>query len=288
MMLRTKTTSPEYRAEVEMIGATLKMGETARLLCPKCRGGSSGEKSFICSRDVGSVVLYHCFRATCTFSGRIGMAPSLHDHTSPRVRARRAMEHPVEPLDKEDIEMFRAVFGITPDRDTYWCPSMERYAHRVYGPIGQNRGWVLRDYAGHKVPKALAYPYSDLAEPFISWYYPNKELESCVVVVEDMLSAKKVADSGFKAVALLGTWIDIERAYEIADISSGRAVHLALDEGTVATMLSYRDKFECIFGPAKVWLLKDDLKYIERNRIRKAVLDGELNFRIDAEVEVKL
>lgn len=287
-MRTTQTSNPEYRAEVSMIASELAMGETARMSCPRCRGGQSAEKSFICSRNYTGVAFYHCFRATCSFHGKVvlGNDTSVREYKPAKPRA---MDYALESLTSSDIDMFRNVYGVNPDRDTFWCPAVRRYAHRVQGPMGEHRGWVLRDYAGTESNKSLSYPFPDIDGPFISWYYPHKELGSGIIVTEDVLSAKKVADSGFKACALLGTWLDFERAYEIADVAERTDfVHLALDEGTVQQMLRYREKFESVFGPAKVWLLREDLKYVSRERIRKAVVDGITNFRIDGKDEGSL
>lgn len=287
MMLRhnqNSTTTEAHKAVLELLCSQLHFGETRREVCPKCHGGSSKERSFSYSRDLGSICYFKCFRDKCGFRGRFTLAPSHSDATSARTQNHRDFRHTVEPLNDSDVSIFRELFDVNPDRSIYWCPELNRYAHRVYAPDGAQRGWQARDYCGLEQVKAISYPFKDLTGPFVGWYIPDLPIAEGVVVVEDLMSSKKVSDSGYNCVALLGTWIDLERAYEIKEVAKGGTVHLALDEGTMASMIKYRDKLGAIWEDnVKIWLLKKDLKYVSRERIREAFRDGAINFRGDEE-----
>lgn len=273
--------------EVALRAEGLTYGTTERGVCPRCRGGSSSEKSFVVSRGLGGKVWWTCFRANCDFRGSLMLGSGhgigeMADGTSARSRSTRYFDRPIEELGDYAIKFFRSKFDFSPGNDIYYCPSLGRYAHRVYGPMGQNRGWVLKAYDG-KEPKAIAYPQRD--EPFISWSWPRFPQYSGVVVVEDLESARKVSDAGMKSVALLGTSMDFERAYEIAEQAKDSvvdgvkpAVILALDRGTMSTMLAYRRKYELIWGFTLIWQLDQDLKYVTRKRIKKAIENGESDF----------
>jgi hypothetical protein len=259
------------RQHVELTAQTLFKGESVRTVCPKCNGGSSGEKSFLCSRDHGGIILYKCFRATCGYRGKFILGDSESGYI-PRTRKLHSFTRDLEELGPAQVDWWRWKFQINPGQDVYWCPSLKRDAIRVYGPQGQHRGWVLRDWTGQEPNKSISYPERD--EPFIGWYKFDRKTP--VVVVEDLISARKVCDAGFTGVALNGTTFNWEIAFEINE--HYKEIELALDSGTMKQMVEYRELFSTIFDKIRIWTLKDDLKYVPRDRIRDAVLDGKVNF----------
>jgi hypothetical protein len=260
--------------KVELLTQTLGKGESIRTICPKCGGGSSAEKSFLCSRDGGGMVFYKCFRASCDYRGKAVLgAPE--SGMEPRQRKLHSFTREIKPLSPDQIVWWRHKFGINPDNDVYWCPSLDRDAIRVYGPEGQHRGWVLRDWTKMGQPKTIGYPERD--EPFIGWYPTGSTHPGGpVVVVEDLISARKVCDAGFTAVALNGTTMNWEIAFEIRETHP--FIELALDKGTMNLMIGYKDRFSTLFDGIRIWSLDKDLKYVSRERIRKAMVDGQINF----------
>lgn len=265
------------RAEAELIARSLASSESSRGICPKCKGGESGEKSFLCSRDSGGIAYYICFRASCNFRGRVVFGPQESGGHEPKQKRTREFGRPLSELTVEQVTWFRNCFDINPGRDIYYCVEMGRYAHRIMGPKGQHRGWVLRDYGGDLTPKALSYP-SKADEPFVAWHKGIYETTP-VVVVEDILSGRKVADAGFQSVALLGTTLTFDIVYEILEVTD--KIALALDRGTMELMLKYREKFEILFDRIWIWNLDRDLKWVPRTRIRKAIFDGATDFISD-------
>lgn len=269
-----------FSAEILAMAKNLGVGQTARGICPRCKGGTSNEKSFAVTRDLGATLRFICFRATCKFFGKQSMGTQFLNDSDPPVRTKTSeFRYEVSELTDDDIDIFRSTYGINLNRKvTFWCEEKRMFAHKVRGPSYQFRGWVLRDYLGVTPIKSLVFPTSS-EEPMISWEFPGEDYAPGVVVVEDWLSAKKVADSGMKAVALLGTFIDLERAYEIKQFNDYNGpICLALDRGTMPMMVKYRDKFGIIWGDdVEIWSLKDDLKYVSRKRIREAV-DGKRDF----------
>lgn len=274
------STTPDQAAEIVAMATTLYAGQSARGICPKCKGGDSKEKSFLVSRDLGSMLRFICFRATCRFYGRQFMGTQHVQEKDPLpMKASKLFKDELTDLADTDVEIFRDTYGINLNRmSTFWCEEKKMYAHKVRGPSMEMRGWTLRDYLGIRPIKALHYP-STTEQPFISWDMPIEDYAPGVVVVEDWLSAKKVSDAGMKAVALLGTFIDFERAYEIKAYNDWNGpIYLALDRGTMHLLMKYKDKFGIIWGDnVEVWSLKDDLKYVSRKRIREAV-DGKRDF----------
>lgn len=267
-------------AEIEFLASGLAAGESSRGICPKCLGGSSGERSFLCSRDSRGIAYFICFRATCGYRGQIDVLLGPKGDQEPRKRKTHRFNRPVESLTEAQIKWYRAKFDINPGVEVYWCPTMERFAHRVYGPLGQHRGWLLRDYVSDLHPKALAYPEKE-DENWIGWFNPSEinqdDSFTPVVVVEDLVSARKVADAGYRSVSILGTHnFDFDVIYEIR--AETDSIVLALDRGTLPLMLKYRSKYELLFDDIIIWQLDQDLKYVSRKRIREAMEDGKPDF----------
>lgn len=262
--------------EVQFLAQELAMGQTKRYRCPKCNGGQSGESSFAISKSFQGRVFYCCFRAKCSWRGTIFSGLVTGDKIAlPFAKLQRRFDRPTEELDQHQLTWYREKFGLSPDSGVCYCPSKDMYAYKVYGPDAQIRGWQLRDYTPGAVIKADNYLHRD--EPFISWYWPKETLLGGVVVVEDIPSARKVASCGVAAVALLGTSIDYERAYEIAAYSESFVI-LALDRGTLMKAIEYRQRYEILWGSVEIWQLKEDLKDVKRTRIREALYDGKSDF----------
>lgn len=272
-------------AEVEFLAAGLASGESSRGVCPKCLGGSSGEKSFLCSRDTRGIAYFICFRATCGYRGTVdihlGPGSSKGPALSPEPpRKVYSFRRELRQLTESQVKFWRAKFDINPGNEVYYCPEMERFALRVYGPQGQHRGWELKLIGGTDRQKTISYPEQEFGA-FIGWFNPSevadKDEFSPVIVVEDLISARKVSDAGYRAVALLGTTkFGLEEVYEIR--AETDSIVLALDRGTMNLMLRYRQKYGLLFDDIVIWQLDKDLKYVSRQRIREAVEDGKPDF----------
>lgn len=273
--LSNSSPSTTLKDEVAALGAALPDGGTYRGICPKCGGGTSKEASFAISR-LKERVFYRCFRAKCHWGGTLIEGCYWSDKIDlPFPKNLRLFQRPYDDLDEPQIEWFRTQFGISPDNRTFWVPSMDVYAYKVVGPDEQHRGWQLRNYLPGALIKNDNYVHRD--EPFISWYRPKEVLLGGVVVVEDIPSARKVAACGVASVALLGTSVDYERAYEIAEQCEGFVI-LALDRGMMQTMVGYRQRYEALWGSVEIWQLQEDLKYVARNRIKEAIFNGKSDF----------
>ena len=51
-------------------------------------------------------------------------------------------------------------------------------------------------------------------------------------------------------------------------------------------MVQYKKQFESIFDNVVIWSLDEDLKYVTKDRIVQAVLDGRNNFMVKDKKEV--
>jgi len=277
MMTKTVYKVPErVQREVELWADGLASGESSRGVCPKCLGGSSGEKSFLCSRSTSGIAHFICFRASCGYRGTVDLV--LGPGSTPVPKKTHRMMRGLETLDKHQVKWYREKFDINPGTEVYWCPSVSRYAYRVYGPTGGHRGWILRDFNGYgQGAKSLAYKEKE-DEPFIGWFDGSKPGDfHPVIVVEDIVSARKVSDAGFKSVSLNGAnALGFEEIYEIR--AETPSIIIALDRGMLPLSIRYRSKYEILFDDIVIWQLDKDLKYVDRTRIREGVINGRADF----------
>lgn len=262
--------TPEFKA-CRLIGEGMTNDSTIRSeLCPKCGGGTDKEKSFSISRDSGGYTYWRCFRASCGYKGSTGGGGK-----GKRAQTREVNEFKdaVVPLSEEQVDFFSDEFGIDhAATNISWVPNRDAFAFKIKAPNGATIGYHLRRYDGGQ-PKATSYP-ANKALPFIAAYPASPDYG--VVVVEDCLSALKVMATGVYSFALLGTFLDHERAYAIREVSPH--LILALDRGTLPLALSYRDKFGDLFDKVTVWTLDKDLKYVTLKRIGLALTLGKTDF----------
>jgi hypothetical protein len=108
--------------------------------------------------------------------------------------------------------------------------------------------------------------YKSKAGPLQS-HYKALRGSDYLVVVEDQLSAIKLAAYGYDSVALLGVpdvypsgYSGVDRVTEIARRAAGREVIVALDSDATETALLFAKKWGAMFVRLRVALLSADLK----------------------------
>lgn len=166
---------------------------------------------------------------------------------------------------------FYDTFGYEPP-DLLYAAYQDRFVYAVRGPEGSHRGVIARSFSGN-LPKSLSYKY--LEEPFIGWA-GSEAAHGPTVVVEDWVSAEKVAQAGLLAVALNGTLLSNDRAYEIELVSARRRAPtvLAFDADAFGRSLEYQVHYPWL----KAARLKIDLKYEPLERIKKVFQSGNYDF----------
>lgn len=268
MTSETITTS-DNRKSVLLIGEQLGNDtSTHREVCPKCGGGDSKEKAFAVSKDQAGYIYWRCFRASCGYSGSTG-GGGKGQRTVSRVSI--PLSAPLVGLTEGQCDYFIDEYGVDALGNILFCPDKEAFAFKVHSYSGTRLGYHLRWFDGRK-QKADSYP-DKRTEPFMAFYIaPNN---GALVVVEDCLSALKVAQSGISSVSLLGTNLDWERVFKIRE--GYPKMVLALDRGTLPLALVYKDKFQHLFEDITIWNLDKDLKYVEKRRIVRAA-KGQTDF----------
>lgn len=202
---------------------------TSRALCPSCGGGRSREMSLsVRQLAVVGLVKLSCFRASCGYYSTVVVDSSV---TMPQTRLKQATPYTADtiPIGAGMGMFLEATFGL---RDEIYMPhgwAMSANGHALVLPIrdpyGRVRGHLTRTFDN---PKRV-FTYKATAQPWLDWWAGDGTKP--LVIVEDCLSACRLAGLGLGAVALLGTGINVEQAKEIAQVAkiSHSHVYIALD-----------------------------------------------------------
>lgn len=228
--------------------AAAAAGDTGKQVCPKCSGGSTGEKSFKIT-NVGGRAFGRCYRASCqykTWGGGMGST-----HVSQRVRHYTGA---TRILSTFDYAMFADKYLLTDKeiRDAGLCTDIDtgRIVFNIRSNAGEIVGHQLRSYDG-QTPKTLTYGYP-------SPHFPVALRGETVVLCEDILSSIRIARY-VPAVALLGTRVSDDLIALL--IQNGiKNVYIALDKDARrhANMLSMR--YGIFFKVLQVLKVERDVK----------------------------
>lgn len=248
------------KAIIEELGNHLEAGQSTRVICPRCGGGSSEELSLSITRSEEGPLLWYCFRASCDEGG------NTHASGKPlATKQRRAMfTGNVRELSTEQRMRIRDLWQMDPHEDWFWTPEKSgRVAMSIRSPKFTHRGWVLRDITGKLPIKALT--FLNEGEEGISWYktHPQKP----TVIVEDMPSAVR-ASAYVNSVALLGTNISLSRAEEIASYAP-RPILVALDQDATAQAFAIARRWSLLWGDVRVLPLHQDIKNMPEKAIQE-------------------
>lgn len=211
------------------IAETVKVGTRYRGVCPLCHGGKSKEESLTVDRMAG-YARCRCWRASCTLGGvRVNLDGSIYaspmaSHTKTKPVS-VGWDGPTVPAPPDVVPYATVPLRLTEDNRLV-IPMLDRRGVR-WGDIVRQ----LKPYTSD-MPKSLSL-YDHDAYDGMAWFMP-KSTDSCdlstspVVVVEDALSAMRLASAGCIGIALVGVHITPERAYALSKLK-GRHINLVLD-----------------------------------------------------------
>jgi hypothetical protein len=265
------------RDNVTLIGSNLSEGDTIREVCPRCGGGTSGERSLSVSRKEGHLIWY-CFRAKCNFKGATGSSgvPQIVKAERKADRKRKMWDGKTYPVPDDVVQRISDTWNMAVPDDWWWTTDYGgRIAMSIRGPKFNHRGWVLRSIVATKGAKALTYVYE--GEQGLSWYKTSPHRGT--ILVEDIPSAIR-ASRYVNSVALLGTGVGIDRAIEIAE-NAPRPLVLALDQDATAESFRWARRYALLWGDIRVQPLKVDIKNMEEKAIEE-LLEQDTYNRIDA------
>lgn len=270
-----------------MITASFLFSHFGRVECPVCEGGSSREKSLNIWED-GYYRLAKCHRASCGAFAKFPMQSLAF--RGYQGSGGKQIAAPAPPA-----EVLRPYTGALYDIDAY--PNVSNAFQKKYGFPGQ--GVMVSDYRdsplfipilgpkdqvrGH-VEKRGLFPGEQKSnriwkaknEPMISWANTPGALSwDEAWLVEDQISALKLAARGQRAIALLGTNLTPEAVAEIQ--RKIKHVTIALDADATAKAFKLARRWGAAFSSCKVKILLKDIKNdSEYNRLPPAFPPGSV------------
>ncbi len=245
------------RKQILLDTADLDVGDQSRILCPGCGGGSTQEKSLSVRVTEEGTTVYQCFRASCDVAGAAGGTGRPRTTASPKKVHKRWEGETTALPESIETEVFESWRLDIPEH-WYWTEDMGgRIAMSIRSPQNTHRGWVLRVRPDNKWARTKAYTYFEQAgTPKASWYKTLPHANT--VLVEDVPSALRAAPY-MNAVALLGTNVSEEAAYEIAEHQTGRVI-IALDADATTQAIRLAQEYRLIWRDVGVAILTKDLK----------------------------
>jgi len=259
---------PQYLQEVLATGAERVSG----LLCPKCEGGRSHERSLGMYR-FDTYVAVKCRRLKCGYSERFALVGvDVTTWNAPaRVTRSREFYGALRAPSSASRRYIESRYGIRPHTLQLFgvkeVVGLKALYMPVWSPLAEKRGATVRRFDGWG-RKADSFKH-DESQPWQSWYladYPR-----ALVIVEDQLSAMRCWQLGYDAVALLGVALTQDRAAEIERNRRSRVL-LALDADAFGTAMQQLRRYPWI---SRAVLLRDDLKDVSDEEIEKRLTKGQ-------------
>lgn len=217
-----------------------------RVVCPAC-GHYNKTMSL---QDTPSGVRYKCFRASC------GVWGNVNDHY---VRApEQFIPKPITKLSISPLpEHYIDKLPVIPINIPRFDPVTKAVLYPVLSNTGVRRGWVGRKYDWiEKFYGAKSRDYIELdSQPFC--HYPKKVEGSCLVLVEDIPSAERLA-AHVPACALCGTDVSLEFVDEWLALGITHLI-VALDPDATHKAAAIKTKWAGLFN-ITIINLDDDVK----------------------------
>lgn len=241
-----------------------------RVLCPACGGGQSREKSLSVRQDSIGILKLRCYRASCEW-----FAVSVTDRNavllSKQMKPPAVYRSPTIPLQGEIRGILRGQYAcdISMLNEHGWRLNEHgtELVMSIRSPYGMERGHVTRTFT---TPKRC-YTFKATAQPWLDWWNCPR---ATTVIVEDCISAARLASIGYAAVALLGTSMTVDQAKEIAFFTQGHStVYIALDRDAFDKSVKLARRHAHILKMRPV-CLTEDIKNMAYNRDIEALFHG--------------
>ena len=253
------------------ISEQLSVGQTGAFLCPSCEGGQSKERSMTVHKDAYGKIKWYCFRASCGERGSVFVGnPGNSVEVAPEISTRPYTGEMFQ-LGPDGRKMFKQVYDLD-DPDIRW-DGFGRYILPIRKPDGTIRGYTSRRPWGAagspSSPKSLT--YWNEPGPLLAWYHPTERFLHNVILVEDQLSAMRLAaHREYTTCAILGTGLNQEKVAEIQQ-NAGH-VTIALDADATGEAFALARKWGAAFWGCNVLILDKDIKDMPLDDLTKLKL----------------
>lgn len=251
------------------LASRVGVGQYGALQCPECEGGSKHERSLSLNVAPNGEIKYHCHRAGCGLSGTVYSRPDRIPLAGEGVTAKsgpKPLTADLHMLSDREVAWFKTRFYLSDTAITSIRRTANRYALPIYAPNGSIRGWLTRrPWEGspadtEEARKDSSYEFKALTymenlDPVQSWY---REDRLYTILVEDPISAMRLAAEGRRAVSILGTGVN---AGKIAELQRNtKHVVIALDADATGQAFAMARKWGQAFDSTRVIVLSKDIK----------------------------
>lgn len=271
------------RAQLALEGAALECGESVRMVCPFCSGGSTNERSLVLTHTDDGALLFICHRDHCGVRGSlggIGGVRSLDVGAQPRNRLRPEPQSGVlalSPLDVWAPEQRGACMvawhlKYVPS-SWRWSRHLQRVAMPVLSPTNLVRGYVCRQL-DPRVPGPKTLNYKDVFDqPWLHWAEAGA---GRVWVVEDIPSSHRIVQNSLdSACALMGTYASADVLEEILEVARGRPILVALDKDAIQSSIKLMETLRLRHsGPVMAIVLPKDIKNMTEKELNECLKSG--------------
>lgn len=231
-----------------------------RMECPWCH-----KPDFTITAAAGGY-LYNCYHDSCrAVNPSAGFYPTdsvpIEQERRPRKR-RKQFTYGTRGLTPTEFAWYHRKYGLEPNTvlaaGVKYAPKVERYVFPIQGPYGEPRGILARRFGRPKdKKKAIAYPAED--KPFAHWAIPEQECKHSVVIVEDYLSALRIQQLDYTALALLGTHLPMDTLNDLIAYKPTEVV-IALDPDATEKAFRMQRNIRLYFPKVRVAVLEQDIK----------------------------
>jgi hypothetical protein len=270
-----------HQAIVTLAGR-IGVGQHGAELCPECEGGAKHERSLSLLVEAGGQIKYHCHRAGCGVSGTVysrpDLIPAVGEGTTTKTGP-KPLTADLHMLSEREVEWFKTRFNLSEGAITSIRRTAHRYALPIYAPDSSIRGWLTRrPWEGspadtEEARRDSSYQFKTLTymenlDPVMSWY--GVEDGNDTILVEDSISALRLAGRDQRSVSILGTGVN---AGKIAELQRNTTrIAIALDADATGQAFAMARKWHCAFDNCRVIVLSKDIKDCSDDELAKLPL----------------
>lgn len=256
------------------------VGSTARGICPFCKGGRQMEASFNLTVVEHGKAKYLCHRSTCGAHGSVFGASSFVTETRDAKVPQKSVCNPfrgaTRPLGREWVSELSRLYSLREDEATRhgWLEEVDsgRLVVCIRSSTNEYRGVQLRSNRWSGNTRSRDFRETD--GNWMGWFYPSPSTgipESPTVLVEDVISAAKVAQAGFVAASLMGCNLSLDLLLEGAS-RGDFPCYLALDRDATGKAIEYSQRYRFLVnGNLIPILLSKDIKYHTEEEIQDMI-----------------
>ncbi len=259
-------------SEIRSLASTLSIGNSGYFNCPKC-----GRKNKFGITNSLEGILYQCFSASCKLKNPIGgLKVALSKEAISSILNKKPVEAPKATFSTPDylIDGFASEAGLRMALKydlleaygkglyrTAYDPRLNRQVFFHYDSEGNIVGAMGRALSILVKPKAYIYNNS-IKTPWVIGEFAD------AVIVEDILSAVKIANIGCSGIALSGTELSLEY-WDI--LKNYKTITICLDKDASIKSLKMKKLVDFYCKDARIVLIEKDFKDMSRDEARKVL-----------------